>query len=142
MKIKNTPALWGMNSVEFFGLPVIAIGITRLPQEGYEEIISKDSSSNSYKKIIMKNNVVKGAIFVSSIENIGILLKLAKLKVDVSAIKDRLLRPILLFRDQGFRIRKGRNFLCIGNKGRRDFKNVKDCCECRDTRRKSNYQRS
>lgn len=83
----------GMNSVEFFGLPVIAFGITRLPQAGYEEIISKDSSSNSYKKIIMKNNVIKGAIFVSSIENIGILLKLAKLKVDVSAIKDRLLRP-------------------------------------------------
>jgi NAD(P)H-nitrite reductase large subunit len=82
----------GMNSVEFFGLPVIAFGITRLPREGYEEIISQDPGSNSYKKIIMKNNVIKGAIFVSSIENIGILLKLAKFKVDVSAIKDRLLR--------------------------------------------------
>ena len=82
----------GMNSVEFFGLPVISFGITRAPQDGYEEIVTKDVAKNIYKKVILKNNVIKGAIFASRIENIGILLKLAKLKVDVSTIKDKLLK--------------------------------------------------
>lgn len=83
----------GMNSVEFFGLPVISFGITRAAQEGYEEIIFRDAHKNIYKKVILKDNVIKGAIFVSRIENIGILLKLAKLKVDVRTIKSKLLRP-------------------------------------------------
>ncbi len=82
----------GMNSVEFFGLPVISFGITRAPQDGYEEIVSRDVPQNIYKKVILKNNVIKGAIFASRIENIGILLKLAKLKIDVSTIKDTLLK--------------------------------------------------
>lgn len=83
----------GMNSVEFFGLPVISFGIARAAQEGYEEIIFRDAHKNIYKKVILKDNVIKGAIFVSRIENIGILLKLAKLKVDVRTIKSKLLRP-------------------------------------------------
>src|SRR3989338_8011911 len=85
----------GMNSVEFFGLPVISFGMTRPPhpgEDGYEEIVTRDKRNTIYKKIILKNNVIKGAIFVNKIENIGILLKLAKLKVDVSTIKDTLLR--------------------------------------------------
>lgn len=86
----------GMNSVEFFGLPVISFGITHPPHSGedrYEEIVYRDTTKDIYKKIILKNNVIKGSVFVSKIENIGILLKLAKLKIDVSTIKDALLRP-------------------------------------------------
>lgn len=83
----------GMNSVEFFGLPVISFGLTHPPKDGYEEIVYRDTTKDIYKKIVLKNNVIKGAIFVSKIENIGILLKLAKLKVDVSTIKDALLQP-------------------------------------------------
>lgn len=83
----------GMNSVEFFGLPVISFGITRTPDDSCEEIISKEQNKGIYKKVILKNNIIKGAIFAGRIENIGILLKLAKLHVDVTAIKDKLLRP-------------------------------------------------
>ena len=46
-----------------------------------------------YKKIVLKNNVIKGAIFVNKIENIGVLLKLARAKADVSSIKGKLLHP-------------------------------------------------
>lgn len=83
----------GMNSVQFFGLPVISFGIARPSGEGYEEIASRDTAQNIYKKIVLKDNIIKGAIFVNKIENIGILLKLARLKVDVGPIKDKLLRP-------------------------------------------------
>lgn len=83
----------GMNSVQFFGLPVISFGVTRPPNERYEEISSQDTAQNIYKKIVLKDNIIKGVIFVNKIENIGILLKLARLKIDVSPIKDKLLRP-------------------------------------------------
>ncbi|MDO8748741.1 MAG: FAD-dependent oxidoreductase [Candidatus Omnitrophota bacterium] len=89
---KKYPGSVGMNSVEFFGLPVISFGITKTP-DGFEEIALKDIRQDIYRKIVLKNNVIKGAVFVKKIENIGILLKLARLKVDVSGIKDKLLRP-------------------------------------------------
>lgn len=83
----------GLNSADFFGLPVITFGITRAARDGYEEIIFQDLKQNMYKKIVLKNNVIKGAIFVNKIENIGVLLKLARSKADVSSIKEKLLHP-------------------------------------------------
>lgn len=89
---KKYPGSVGMNSVEFFGLPVISFGITK-PSDGFEEIVLKDARQEIYRKIVLKDNVIKGAVFVKKIENIGILLKLARLKVDISGIKDKLPRP-------------------------------------------------
>ncbi len=89
---KAYPGSVGMNSVQFFGLPVISFGITNPAGQGYEEIVYRDKTQNVYKKINLKDNIIKGAIFVNRIENIGILLKLAKLKVDVCSVKDDLLR--------------------------------------------------
>lgn len=83
----------GMNSAQFFGLAVISFGVTRPSGEGYEEMAYKDKAQEIYKKVILKNNVIKGVIFVNRIENIGILLKLARLKIEVGPIKDKLLRP-------------------------------------------------
>lgn len=80
-----------MNSLEFFGLPVISIGITK-PKKGiYEEIIRKNESKNSYKKIVLRNNVIVGAIFVNSVDTIGIIGALIKHKVDVTDIRDVIL---------------------------------------------------
>jgi NAD(P)H-nitrite reductase large subunit len=90
---KPYPGSLGMNSVQFFGLPVISFGVANSSKEGYEELVYRDKAKNVYKKITLKNNVIKGAIFVNKIENIGTLLKLARFKVDVSPIKDDLLRP-------------------------------------------------
>lgn len=87
----------GMNSVEFFGLPMISFGITNPKTDEYEELIYKDEKQNIYKKLVLKNNIIKGAIFVNRVENIGILLKLAKLKVDVSSLRDKLLEPSFNF---------------------------------------------
>lgn len=81
----------GMNSVEFFGLPMISFGVTNPASGEYEEMVYKDEKKDIYKKIVLKDNIVKGAIFVEKVENIGILLKLARLRVDVSQIKDKLL---------------------------------------------------
>ncbi len=80
-----------MNSIEFFGLPVISIGITKPKKDIYKEIIKKDLTKNIYKKIVLKNNVIVGVIFVNSVDSIGIVGTLIKNKVNIKDIKDDIL---------------------------------------------------
>ena len=80
-----------MNSIEFFGLPVISIGLTKPKKDTCEEIVKKDESKNIYKKIVLRDNTILGAIFVNSVDTIGVIGTLIKNKVDVSSIKDIIL---------------------------------------------------
>jgi len=82
----------GMNSIEFFGLPAVSLGIIKLKDhEAIEEIKIRDQNLNTYKKLILKNNCLIGAILVGNINNSGLYLRLIKERVDVSSFKDRLL---------------------------------------------------
>ena len=79
----------GMNSVEFFGLPMISMGITRPREEGYQELVRK--GENIYKKLVLKDSRLVGGIFVGKLNNAGVYLDLIKKRVDISSIIDRLL---------------------------------------------------
>jgi NAD(P)H-nitrite reductase large subunit len=82
----------GMNSIEFFDLPVVSMGITRLPSDGsYEEIAKR--GNDIYKKLILKDNLLVGAILVGKIDNSGVYLDLIKKRLNVSSIVDKLLDP-------------------------------------------------
>lgn len=78
----------GMNSLDFFGISVISFGIVKPPDESFEEVIQADFSRNIYRKVVLKNNIIVGAVFVSDILKHGVILNLALNKVDVSDIKD------------------------------------------------------
>ncbi len=80
-----------MNSIEFFGLPVISIGITKPKTDQYEELVKQDIDRAVYKKIVLRQGRIVGAIFMGRIENIGVVGALIKKKVDVSRFKDLLL---------------------------------------------------
>jgi NAD(P)H-nitrite reductase large subunit len=80
-----------MNSIEFFGLPVISVGITRPKKDIYEEIIRKDALRNIYKKVVLRNNVIVGATFLNAVDCIGIVDALIRHKADISEIKDMIL---------------------------------------------------
>jgi NAD(P)H-nitrite reductase large subunit len=84
----------GINSLEFFGLPLISLGIYRIKQEdkSFEELKDLDEKTNLYKKLILKNNCLVGAVLVGDIKNSGVFLRLIREKIDVSNIKDRLLQ--------------------------------------------------
>lgn len=83
----------GMNSLEFFGLAVVSLGIYKVKeaQDTVQELKAADPKSNLYKKLILKNNILIGAILVGDIKNSGVFLKLIREKVVVSSIKDKLL---------------------------------------------------
>lgn len=87
-----------MNSIEFPGVPTISMGITDPRGEGYESLIKNDSVNGNYKRIILKDNKIVGAILVGDdIDRGGILTGLIKERTTVTAFKDR-----LLDRDFGF----------------------------------------
>jgi len=78
-----------MNSIDFFGLASISMGITK-PEDKTFEILEK-SGKSLYKKVVIKNNVIKGAVLVGSVNNAGIINVLLRKGIDVSSIKHKLL---------------------------------------------------
>lgn len=85
------PGSVGMNSIEFFGLPIISLGLYKTNREGdYEVISSIDLKANRYKKLILKDNRLVGAVLVGEIQNSGVLLRLIRDQLDLSQLKDRL----------------------------------------------------
>jgi len=80
-----------MNSVEFFGLPVISMGITRPKDKEYEQLVREDEKNFVYKKVVLRKNKLQGMILVNRIEQAGVMGILMRKKADVSSIKEILL---------------------------------------------------
>jgi NAD(P)H-nitrite reductase large subunit len=81
-----------MNSLNFFGIPLISYGITAPKDESKYKILKKSRpKQNIYKKIILEGNRIKGIILIGKISNAGVLLSLIRKKTDVSDFADELL---------------------------------------------------
>ena len=71
-----------MNSLDIFGLPVISMGITRPEGSGYQQVQS--STKETYRKLVLKEGRIVGAILVGQIQKAGIITALLKKKINVS----------------------------------------------------------
>jgi len=91
----------GMNAIEFFGLAAVSLGIykTKDGETGYEELKFLDSKSGIYKKLILKDNCLVGAILAGDIRNSGVFLRLIREKVNASSLKDKLLAENFAYPD-------------------------------------------
>ncbi|MCQ9208755.1 MAG: FAD-dependent oxidoreductase [Omnitrophica bacterium] len=81
-----------MNSVDFFGLGSISIGITKPKNEKDYEIISKEVTGKSYKKFVLKEQRIVGVVLVGDINAAGVVGPLIKKRIDISSIKHLLLK--------------------------------------------------
>ena len=79
-----------MNSVDFFGMGCISMGITKPKEAGYD-VISSISGKN-YKKFVLKDNKIVGMVLVGDIRTAGVISALIKNKIDVSSVKDQLVK--------------------------------------------------
>jgi len=81
-----------MSSLKYFDLPVIAVGDTN-PEEldDYEVLVENQPEKTVYKKILLRDNVIVGFIFLGDIEKAGILFRLLKNHVNVAEIEESLL---------------------------------------------------
>lgn len=83
---------FAMNSVDINHFPVIAMGITRPPEnEGYEVLVKHDRRQRVYRKIVLQDDVVVGAIFVNKIDRAGIVCGLIRDGINVANFKEALL---------------------------------------------------
>jgi NAD(P)H-nitrite reductase large subunit len=83
-----------MNSLEFFGLAVVSLGLYKVKEfdTNFEELKLYNMKENFYKKLILRDNFIVGAIFVGDIRNSGVFLRLIKERINISSFKDRLLQ--------------------------------------------------
>ena len=76
------------NSMRFLGLSAITYGLVNVDEDDYNIYVSQDK--NEYKKLILKDNQLRGAIFIGEINNSGVYGRLIKEGIDLSDKKDRL----------------------------------------------------
>jgi NAD(P)H-nitrite reductase large subunit len=82
-----------MSALKYFGIPIISVGIVNLKEDdAYEVLVKHDSAKNVYKKLVLKNNVIVGMLFVNDIEKAGIVFHLMKTCVNVKQFKQELLK--------------------------------------------------
>lgn len=83
----------GMNVIEFFGLSAVSLGIykTKEDDRSIEQLVLNNAKASLYKKLILKDNCLVGAVLVGDIRNSGIFLRLIREKINISSIKEKLL---------------------------------------------------
>ena len=83
-----------MNSIEFFKVSTISMGVTnpKNPEE-YEIHAFQDIQNYQYRKIVLQNDRLVGAVLVGSVDRAGIFSGLIREKVDMAPFKESLLLP-------------------------------------------------
>lgn len=83
-----------MNSLELFKVPTISMGITNpVDPKEYEILTYQDLENYQYRKIVLKDGLLAGAVLVGAVDRAGIFSGLIREKVDVASFKDKLLVP-------------------------------------------------
>ena len=70
-----------MNALDIFGYPLVSMGITRPEGNGYQQIQS--STKETYRKLVLKDGRMVGAILMGQIQKAGIFSTLLKKKINV-----------------------------------------------------------
>jgi len=82
-----------MNSIEVGHVPTISVGLTNPPAgDGYQVIKKFDRASTVYRKVILKGDVIVGAIFSGQIDRAGILTGLLRDGIEVKGFKKELMK--------------------------------------------------
>jgi len=84
------PGGTAMNSLNYFGLDIASAGIT-VPPEGSDYECLYKQKDGTYQRLVLKDDVIVGMVFVGDIEKSGIVFSLMRDKVKVSSFKKALL---------------------------------------------------
>lgn len=84
------PGGTAINSLNYFGIDIISAGMPTPPNNDSYEVISQQEDS-VYRKVVLQDDLIKGMIFVGSIEKSGIVFGLMRDRVNVASFKQSLL---------------------------------------------------
>lgn len=83
-----------MNSLELFKVPTISMGITNpLDPSEYEILTYLDSANYQYRKIVIQDGRLAGAVLVGAVDRAGIFAGLIREQVEIAPFKENLLAP-------------------------------------------------
>ncbi len=88
---KAYPGSFAMNSIQLFDVPTISVGILEAEENGLEVLKHFDRKRDAYKKVVLRDGVIVGAILVRDIDRAGIYTGLIRDQMDVSSFRDVLL---------------------------------------------------
>ncbi len=81
-----------MNSLELFKVPTISMGISNpIDAKEFDILTFQDLENYQYRKIVLKGNLLVGAVLVGNVERAGIFAGLIREKMDVTPFRDSLL---------------------------------------------------
>jgi NAD(P)H-nitrite reductase large subunit len=81
-----------MNSIEVCGVPTISVGLTDLPEgDGCEVLERYDRAAPAYKRLVLRDSRLVGAICIGNVDRAGIYTGLIRDRADVAPFKDHLL---------------------------------------------------
>ena len=83
-----------MNVIEFFDVPIMSLGIVKADNEC--EVLEK-LKNRVYKKLIIKNDAIIGAILINEIDRAGIINGLIRNKTNAKNFKTKLIQDELGF---------------------------------------------
>ena len=82
------PGGTAMNSMRYFGLDAVSAGVVTPPDDSYEVLSRK--YDYIYRKVVLKDGLVVGMVFVGDIEKSGIVFGLMKDKINADGFKQEL----------------------------------------------------
>ncbi|MCE5259545.1 MAG: FAD-dependent oxidoreductase [Chloroflexi bacterium] len=80
-----------MNAVEVCGVPAMSIGNGNVTGSEYEVLSEIDERSQNYKRLVLQNDRLVGALLIGNISRAGIYTGLIRHKLDVSSVRKNLL---------------------------------------------------
>lgn len=84
------PGITAMNSLNYFGLDIATAGMATAPDgQGYETISRQ--KEGDYRKVILKDGLVVGMVFLGNSDRSGIIFGLMRERVNVESFKQSLL---------------------------------------------------
>jgi len=84
----------GRNVIRVFDLDVMTLGLVNPPDDGqYITLTRQDRRRGIYRKLVLRDNVLVGAILINALEQGGVLLGLIRSRMPLAIPAKRLLEP-------------------------------------------------
>ena len=90
-RIESYPGSLPMNAMEIGEKALVSAGVANPVGDDYEVLIRKDREN--YKKLVLKDDLIVGVIFVGEIEKSGIYINLMRQMLPVQTFRDKMLDP-------------------------------------------------
>ncbi len=88
---RTYPGSLAMNSVDFYGRSLMAVGKVRKLDQGAEEVVDYQPERGRYRKLVIRDGRLIGLLIVGSMQGVGTALALIKAGVPVAEIQEVLL---------------------------------------------------